>query len=155
MKIDRLADKLCAAASAAVVTTLLVAAPAANARDTLQTFPLEQALAKANASGKLAPGIKLYFGTQKYPTPTAKLGETRTNKKTNFFNKTDVEGCEWAFLSSMISLTQYAQKVGGNAIVNIRSNYKNNVFSSETEYQCGAGNVTGGTAFIGDVVKLP
>ena len=55
----------------------------------------------------------------------------------------------------MIALTQYAQRVGGNAIVNIRSNYKNNEFSSETEYECGAGNVTGGTAFVGDVVKLP
>jgi hypothetical protein len=155
MKIDGIADKLCAAASAAVMTTLLIAAPAASARDTVQKLSLEPALAKANASGKLAPGIKLFFGAQKFPTPTTKFGEARTNKKTNFFNKTDVEGCEWAFLSSMISLTQYAQKVGGNAIVNIRSNYKNNVFSSETEYECGAGNVTGGTAFVGDVVKLP
>jgi uncharacterized protein YbjQ (UPF0145 family) len=55
----------------------------------------------------------------------------------------------------MITMTQYAQRVGGNAIVNIRSNYKNTEFSSETEYECGAGNVTGGVAFVGDVVKLP
>jgi hypothetical protein len=45
--------------------------------------------------------------------------------------------------------------VGGNAIVNLRSNYKDREFTSETEYQCGAGNVTGGVAFVGDVVKLP
>jgi len=151
----QLAQKLSASAAAAAVMALLVTAPVADARDTLQKLSLESALAKAQASGKLAPDIKLFFGTQKYPTPTAKLGETRTNKKTNFFNKTDVEGCEWAFLSSMIALTQYAQRVGGNAIVNIRSNYKNVPFVSETEYECGAGNVTGGTAFIGDVVKLP
>jgi hypothetical protein len=155
MNIDKLADKLTAAAVAAAMTAMLVSAPVANARDTHQKFPLEQALAKAEASGKLVPGIKLFFGTQKYPKPTAQLGETRTNKKTNFFNKSDQEGCEWAFLSAMISLTQFAQRVGGNAIVNIRSNYKNVPFSSETEYECGAGNVTGGTAFIGDVVKLP
>jgi hypothetical protein len=155
VKTHKLADKLSAAAVAAAVTALLVTAPVAQARDTHQKFPLAQAIAKAEASGKLAPGIKLFFGTQKYPTPTTKLGETRTNKKTNFFNKTDIEGCEWAFLSAMISLTQHAQRVGGNAIVNIRSNYKNVPFSSEIEYECGAGNVTGGTAFIGDVVKLP
>ena len=155
MNTNKFADRLSAAAVAAALTALLAAAPAAQARDTLQKLPLAQALAKAEASGKLAPGIKLFFGTQKYPKPTAQLGDTRTNKKTNFFNKTDVEGCDWAFLSSMISLTQYAAKVGGNAIVNIRSNYKNVPFSSETEYECGAGNVTGGTAFIGDVVKLP
>jgi hypothetical protein len=152
---NKLAHRFSAAAAAAAMTALLVTAPLAHARDTLQKLPLEAALAKANASGKLAPGIKLFFGTQKFPTPTAKLGEARTNKKTNFFNKTDVEGCEWAFLSAMISLTEYAARSGGNAVVNIRSNYKNVPFSSETEYECGAGNVTGGTAFVGDVVKLP
>ena len=155
MRINKLADKLSAAAMAAAMTALLLTAPVADARDTHHKFPIESALAKAQASGKLAPGIKLYFGTQKFPKPTTQLGSTRTNKKTNFFNKSDLEGCEWTFLSAMISLTQHAQRVGGNAIVNIRSNYKNVEFSSETEYECGAGNVTGGTAFIGDVVKLP
>jgi hypothetical protein len=150
-----LVRRLSVSAASAAVAALLVTAPVADARDTLQKLPLEAALAKAQASGKLAPGVQLFFGSQKYPTPAAKLGETRTNKKTNFFNKTDVEGCEWAFLSSMIAITQDAARRGGNAIVNIRSNYKNEVFSSETEYSCGAGNVTGGTAFIGDIVKLP
>ena len=151
----KLVDRFSAGAAAAAVTALLVAAPVADARNTELKLPLESALAKAQASGKLAPGIKLFFGTQKHPTPTAKLGSTRTNKKTNFFNKSDQEGCEWAFLSAMMSLTADAQRKGGNAIVNIRSNYKNVEFSSETEYECGAGNVTGGTAFVGDIVKLP
>jgi len=149
-----LVRRLSVSAASAAVAALLVTAPVADARDTLQKLPLESALAKAQASGKLAPGVQLFFGSQKYPTPTAKLGETRTNKKTNFFNKTDVEGCEWAFLSAMISLTQDAQRRGGNAIVNIRSNYRNNLFSSETEYECGAGNVTGGVALRGEVVTL-
>ena len=118
-------NKLSAVAAGLAASALLVTAPVADARDTLHKFPLEAAIAKAQASGQLAPGIKLFFGTQKHPKPTAQLGPARTNKKTNFFNKTDQEGCEWAFLSSMITLTQYAQRVGGNAIVNIRSNYKN------------------------------
>lgn len=155
MKINKLTNRLSVGGVAAAVAVLVFTASVADARDTRTKFPLETALAKAEASGKLTPGIKLFFGTQKHPTPVTKIGETRTNKKTNFFNKTDLEGCEWAFLSSMIALTHYAQSVGGNAIVNIRSNYKNVPFSSETEYECGAGNVTGGTAFIGDVVKLP
>ncbi len=144
-----------ALATGMAAVALLATAPVAQARETRHKFPIEAALAKAQASGQLAPGIKLFWGTQKHPKPTAQLGPTRTNKKTNFFNKTDQEACEWAFMSSLIALTQYAQRVGGNAIVNIRSNYKNVPFSSETEYECGAGNVTGGTAFVGDVVKLP
>lgn len=152
---DKLANRLSALAAGFAAAALLLTAPVADARETRHKFPIESALAKAQASGDLAPGVKLFFGTQKHAKPTAQLGPTRTNKKTNFFNKSDQEACDWAFLSSMIALTQYAQRVGGNAIVNIRSNYKNVPFSSETEYECGAGNVTGGTAFIGDVVKLP
>ena len=151
----KLANKFSAAATAATMAALLATSPVADARDTLHNFPIEAALAKAQATGQLAPGIKLFFGKQAHAKPTTQLGPAHTNKKTNFFNKSDQEGCDWAFLSSMITLTQYAQRVGGNAIVNIRSNYKNIEFSSETEYQCGAGNVTGGTAFVGDVVKLP
>src|SRR6476646_6269709 len=96
------ARKMTAFASGAAVTALLLTATVADARDTLHKFPLEAAMAKAQASGQLAPGIKLFWGTQKYPKPTAQLGPARTNKKTNFFNKSDQEGCEWAFLSAMI-----------------------------------------------------
>ena len=147
--------KSTAVAAGVAVAALLLSATVAEARDTLHKFPLEAALQKAQASGQLASGVKLFFGNQKHPKSTAQLGPARTNKKTNFFNKSDVEGCDYVFLSAMIALTQYAQRVGGNAIVNIRSNYKSNEFSSETEYECGAGNVTGGVAFVGDVVKLP
>jgi hypothetical protein len=149
------ARKMTAVASGAAVSAILLASTVADARDTRHKYPLEPALQKAQASGQLAPGVKLFFGTQKHGKPTAQLGPARTNKKTNFFNKSDVEGCEYVFLSAMIALTQYAQRVGGNAIVNIRSNYKDIEFSSDTEYECGAGNVTGGVAFVGDVVKLP
>ena len=155
MTLHSLTRKMTAVASGAVVATLLLIPTVADARDTLHKFPIEPALQKAQASGQLAPGVKLFFGTQKHGKPTAQLGPARTNKKTNFFNKSDVEGCEYVFLSAMIAMTQYAQRVGGNAIVNIRSNYKSNEFSSETEFECGAGNVTGGVAFVGDVVKLP
>ena len=138
-----------------LVLGIMCVATVADARDDILRLPLADVLSSPDAKAKLDPGVALYFGKQPYATPAARMNVTTANKKTNFFNKSDVEGCEWAFLSAMISLTQYAQKVGGNAVVNIRSNYKNNVFSSETEYECGAGNVTGGTAFIGDVVKLP
>jgi hypothetical protein len=155
VKFQKLIQRFSAVTLGAAAAVMVLTSPIADARDTRQKFPIEAALAKAQASGQLAPGIKLFFGTQKHPKPTAQLGPTRTNKKTNFFNKTDQEGCDWVFMSAMIALTQYAQRVGGNAIVNIRSNYKNVEFSSETEYECGAGNVTGGAAFVGDVVKLP
>jgi hypothetical protein len=143
---------------AIVLTTaalLVIASPVADARDTRHKFAIATAMGIAEASGKLPQGIKFYFGDQKHPKPKQVLGVANTNKKTNFFNKSDQEGCEWTFLSAMVALGEYAQRRGGNAVVNIKSNYRNVVFSSATEYECGAGAFTGGVAFTGDVVKLP
>jgi uncharacterized protein YbjQ (UPF0145 family) len=152
LRLRSLVSKISVAATAAVI---IAVSPLADARDDRLKLPLADALAKAKESGKLASGVQLFFGKQAHATPTAELGATRSNKKTNFFGKKEKDACEWAFLSAMISLTKDAQDKGGNAIINIRSNYKDVEFSSETEYECGAGNVSGGTAFVGTIVKLP
>ncbi|MBF4217373.1 excinuclease, partial [Vibrio anguillarum] len=54
----------------------------------------------------------------------------------------------------MIALKDRAIKEGGNAVVNIKSNYKNNLTSSNDTFQCGAGAVMAGVALSGEVVKL-
>ena len=134
---------------------IVCASPLAHGRDDRLRFPLADALNNANAKAKLDPKIRMYFGPQKYPAPTKQLGNYTANKKTNFFNKSDKDGCEWVFLSAAISLQERARQLGGNAIVNIKSAYKNVEFSSATEYECGAGNIAGGVALRGDVVQLP
>ena len=45
-------------------------------------------------------------------------------------------------------------KEGGNAVINIKSNYKNNTTESDTTFKCGAGNIMAGVALIGTVVRL-
>jgi hypothetical protein len=82
------------------------------------------------------------------------IGEWGTNKKTNAFGKSDKAACEWVFLSAILTMQERARSEGGDAIINIRSNYKNIETSSETEYMCGAGAVIAGVAFKGEVVKL-
>lgn len=138
-------------AFAALLSTL--AATAAEARDDRLKFPVAAALASPAAQGKISPSIKLVFG--KTPKASKTLGTFTSNKKTNFFNKSDQEGCDWAFLSAAIALQERAMKSGGNAVVGITSVYRNNEFSSETEYECGAGSVLGGVALRGTVVTLP
>lgn len=82
------------------------------------------------------------------------FGTVKTNKKTNFFNKSDKEGCEWVFISAILALQNAAHERGANAVINIKSNYRDQEFVSETEYECGAGAVMGGVAFIGELVKI-
>jgi len=137
------------------LTLLLVLASAtATARDDHKMFPLEDALNTPEAKQKLDPDVKLYFGKQRHPKVAKTIGEWGTNKKTNAFNKSDQQACERAFLSAMLTLQGRARSEGGNAIINIRSNYKSIETSSETEYMCGAGAIMAGVAFKGEVVKL-
>lgn len=124
------------------------------ARDTHQMFNIETAINTDAAKGKLDTDVKLFFGEQKSPTISKKLGEWKTNKKTNAFGKSDQIACEWAFLSALLELQERAKKEGGNAVVNIKSNYKNEETSSATEYMCGAGAMVAGVALKGTVVIL-
>lgn len=127
----------------------------AHARDDRLRMPIAEALATAAAKEKLDPAIALYFGDQSYPKPLQRLGSDVSNRKTNFFNKSDKEGCEWVFLSCALALQARARQLGANAVVEIKSVYRGGDFSSATEYECGAGNVVGGVALQGEFVKLP
>lgn len=126
----------------------------AGARNTIIGYSVDEALAHAKAKSVLGEDIHFYFGEQQHGKVIKKLGEIRTNKKTNAFNKTDTEACQWAFLSAMKALKNRAIQMGGNAVVNIRSNYKNNLTSSNDSFQCGAGNIVAGVALVGIVVNI-
>lgn len=138
-----------------LAAAFIVLLTTAQARDTLSRFPINDALQTPAAKEKVDATVKLYFGAHANLKP-AKTIETgaRTNKKTNFFNKTDKEGCEWAFLSAILTLQAHAKQLGGNAVINIKSITNTDELMSDTEYLCRAGNVTGGVALVGDVVTL-
>ena len=127
---------------------------AAHARNDLLLLPLGDALRTPDAYYRLNHGIRLYFGPQPFGAPVQHMGIYTANRKTNFHNKTDKEGCEWAFLSSALSLQSRAMQLGGNAVVNLVSVYKNIPFSSDSQYQCSAGTVVGGVTLQGEVVTL-
>jgi len=138
----------------ALLGMIFLGAQPAVARDTLHDFPLSDALANAEARDKLDPGIKFYFGTQKHPKVVKRFGEWGTNKKTNAFGKDDKVACEWVFLSAMLELQERAQKEGGNAVIDIKSNYRGRETVSNDTYQCGAGAIMAGVALKGTVVRI-
>lgn len=129
-------------------------ATSASARDDIADYSVADALASEQAKNILGTDIKFYFGDQPHPAVTRNVSEYSTNKKTNGANKSDKEACEWAFLSAMKSLRERAQSVGANAVVNIRSNYRNNTTSSSTTFKCGSGALMSGVALKGDVVEI-
>lgn len=143
--------KISAIATMAVAALLVTGV--ADARDTRLKLPIKDAMAANEAASKLGSDVKFFFGPDA-PKAAKTIGTYVSNKKTNFANKSDKEGCEWAFLSAMLTLKERAVTEGGNAVINIESYYKKNVVSSATEYECGAGAFVGGVTLRGTVVKL-
>ncbi len=137
------------------VVLMSTAAIAAQAREDVQDFVIEEALNVEAAKEKLSGDVKFFFGKESYAKPAKSFGTFSTSKKTNAFGKSDTEACHWAFLSAMIALDERAIREGGNAVVDIKSNYDNNLTESTTTFKCGAGNIMAGVALEGRVVKLP
>lgn len=140
--------------SRVVLIGLLLVSSSAFARDTVQAVSIEAALSTEKAKAALGEDVAFFFGDQSPGAIVKEFGEIKTNKKTNAFGKSDSDACQWAFLSAMIALRDRALQDGGNAVINIKSNYKNNLTSSESTFQCGAGGIVAGVALVGTVVKL-
>lgn len=123
------------------------------ARDDIGDYSVSSVLQTEQAKSKLG-NIKFYFGTQGHGKVKKRFGVYSTNQKTNAFGKSDQEACEHVFLSAMIQLKKRAEKMGANAVINIKSNYRGNLTSSNTTFKCGAGGIIAGVALQGEVVRL-
>ena len=137
----------------ATVLTLAVA-PAADARDSRQHFDIATAIAAGKADGTLDGSVQFHFKGGRSPAVTTRLGPAKTNKKTNAFGKSDGTACQWVFLGALKALQEAARSRGANAVIDIESNYKSQVFSSATQYECGAGGLKAGVALTGVYAKV-
>ena len=137
-----------------LISIVLFSYSTGHARNTVIKVSIEEALAWGEQEGVLNDSVSLYFGDQAHPAVEQTQGTYTANRKTNGVGKSDQKACQWAFLSAMVVLQQRATNEGANAVINIRSYYYKNDFSSSTEFECGAGNIMAGVTMIGDVVKL-
>ncbi len=138
----------------ALVVGFILVPFVSHARDDVASYSIENAFASEDFQERLGTEIRFFFGEQSPGEVLRTFGEYRTNKKSNAFGKSDQKVCEWAFLSALIALRDRAIKEGGNAVIGIESNYKNNRTSNETEFVCGAGAFVAGVALIGTVVTI-
>jgi hypothetical protein len=126
----------------------------AYAKDVQSMRPLEAALQSEEAKKKLDPKFKIVFGKQAHPKVEKSLGETAMKRSTTQSASDDFDPCVHAFVRAMLDFQERTRAAGGNAVVNVRSNYKNNEVSSETEYTCVSGSLVTAVAFKGEMVKL-
>ncbi len=140
--------------TAFICLTIALISESALARDDKHMYSIKEAMELESFKEKLDPAVRFYFGTQKSPAYSKKYGTFSSNKKTNAFGKSDEKACNWAFLSALLSLQARTLNEGGNAVINIKSNYKKNEVSDNNNYECHAGNIMAGVALKGTVVKL-
>jgi hypothetical protein len=142
----------------AIFSVLIIATLAfsnqAFARDSKLLLSIEEAFQSADFKERLDPTIKFYFGDQKHGKVISSHGNFVSNKKTNAFNKSDEEACQWVLLSTLLSFQKRVKAEGGNAVINLESYYKKNSFKSNSQYECHAGAIMAGVTLKGDVVKL-
>jgi hypothetical protein len=139
----------------AVIGVVSVATPAL-ARDTVYHLKIADVKSDPRYAGAVSDKVAFYFGDQK-PAATGTVLEDGfvTNPKTDSAFKSDEDVCKWVMMSALKDMSEQAIKEGGNAVINIVSYYKKNIFSSDSEYECHAGSFVAGVALKGTIVKLP
>jgi hypothetical protein len=138
----------------AVLLAAMFSSTAALADERIVNVPLADVLAMPEAQTKLDGSVRFYLAHQKTPAVRKRLGEDTTSRKTNNFGKKDIDSCKWVTLSTLIALQDGAKKAGGNAAINIVSNYNNIETSNEGTVECHAGFLMSGVALKASYARL-
>jgi hypothetical protein len=141
------------AAAAVVAATLAI--PAAQARDERLLDDIAAALESPEGRDRFDETVEFYWGDQPHPEPLESFGIHTAERKTFAPIRTDTDACRRAFIEALASLRDRAKAAGGNAVVGIKSIYRNREFRSETEYECRGGYVVTGVSLEGRLVRLP
>jgi len=123
------------------------------ARNDVESYSIDAAL-KSEGADKVGSDIALSFAGQQHAPVVKSMGEIATNKKTNGVGRSDEIACQHVFLSAVLALQERARQMGGNAVINIKSNYQNRLTESATDFTCGSGAIMSGVALKGEVVTL-
>ena len=117
-------------------------------------FSIADAMALPEYKDRLQ-GVAYYFGGQRHPAVGKSLNEVTTSQRSNASgDKARETTCARAFVSALLRLRSAALKAGGDAVIDIKSNYKHKEVSSETQFQCATGVLMSGVALKGTVVQL-
>lgn len=124
------------------------------AEDNWHQFSVSAAETSTLGNDMLNPEIKFYMKGQGHPKVIKRIGEYKSNKRTNGFGKSAQQACDRAFISALASFQDRALKEGGNAVIDIYSITKDQPFESAEEYSCLKGGFVTNVALMGTVATL-
>lgn len=139
----------------AIAIALSALPTVSQARDTALFLPFQKVINEMTAAGKIDGSVKFYLaGLPPRGKVTVLSPGAVTNKKTNAFNKSDTEACEWVVQSAILQMYGAAKKVNANAVTNLASFYKSVERKDPVNYECHAGAILAGVALKGDLSKV-
>jgi hypothetical protein len=135
---------------------LLGLLPSTSQATHLMYMPFETVLSDAIRAGRLDGSVKFYLAGNG-PQGTQRLLQRGvvSDLRTNGFNKSDHDSCEWVLQSNLIKLQADAKRAGANAVTNIVSYYDQHARKDLNTYECRAGVFATRVALKGDLVRLP
>jgi hypothetical protein len=137
----------------AVVLALLPVA--AHAKDEQRLFDIAFVMGSPEARERFDETIRFYWSGQAAPAPLQTVRIHTSERKTFSPTRTEREACDQSFVEALAALRDAARAAGANAVVEIKSLYKNREFRSPTEYECRLGYFAAGVTLEGTLVKLP
>lgn len=147
--------KLSAALAAALVAAAALCAPPAQARDERLLFDIAAALGTPAGKDRFDDTVQFLWADQAYAPPAQTFDIFTVERRAFAPIRTDQEACFAAFIDALADLRDHAKAVGANAVVNIKSIYRNREFRSETQFECRAGYMVDVVSLEGRIVRLP
>jgi len=141
-------------ALAAATLAAAFSAPA-QAKDDRMLLPIAGALGSQAGRDRFDDTVQFLWADQAYPPALQSYDIFTVERRTFAPTRTDQEACNAAFIDALADLRDHAKQVGANAVVAIKSIYRNREFRSETEFECRAGYLVDNVSLEGHIVKLP
>ena len=133
---------------------LALCAPAAHARDEQRLYDVAAALATPQGRDRFDDTIRFFWAGQDTPAPAQSFSIQTSERKTFLPTRTEQEACDQSFIEALASLRDAARKIGADAVVGIKSLYKNREFRSATQYECRLSYFSASVTLEGRLVKL-
>lgn len=132
----------------------LLSAPRAQARDILLNLDIYDAMHDPASAQQIGTDVAFFFAGQNTPPIGQTYEEFDSPQKAALTEAPEAQACRSAFLSALAKLRERTLATGGNAVVNIVSDFKKKVSASDISYECHAGTIHVGVALKGTIVKL-
>ena len=134
---------------------LALAAPAAHARDEQRLCEIAAVLDSPAGKDRFDDTVQFFWADQDTPAPLQTYGIHTSERRGFSPTRTEQEACDQTFIEALAALRDAAKAAGANAVINIKSLYKNREFRSATQYECRVGYITASVTLEGRLVSLP